>query len=188
MESQDLDYKEARAALAALMESAGLTIAAEFVPLSKSRNASEKSPTLNWRVTLSKGGRPVYTGDYSAGCAHCPGYKTATYAKREGREVVARECETGRPHIWRDEFRAAVRISGGLPIMPDSVDVFSSLVMDSDAIDYATYEDFAGDFGYDPDSRKGESVYRACLEIALKLRAAMGDSLLAKARDLARQM
>src|SRR5690606_27827140 len=50
-----------------LIEEAGLTVAAVFVPWSQSRNKGERSPSLNWRVTLQCKGRDVLTCDYSAG-------------------------------------------------------------------------------------------------------------------------
>lgn len=67
-------------------------------------------------------------------------------------------------------------------IMPDSLDVIYSLLRDGDAIDSPTYESWAEGNGYDTDSRKGESIYRACLEIGLKLRAALGEAGLEKLR------
>ena len=67
--------------------------------------------------------------------------------------------------------------------MPDSLDVLSCLVSESDAIDSPAFDDWASNFGYDTDSRKAESVYRACLETGLKLRAAVGDSGLTKLRE-----
>ena len=63
-----------------------------------------------------------------------------------------------------------------IPILPNPLDVLYSLAMDSSVLDHATFESWASEFGYDTDSRSAESIYRACLEIALKLRAAMGDS------------
>lgn len=41
------------------------------------------------------------------------------------------------------------------------------------------------ELGYDPDSRKAEAIYKACLEIALKLRNALGEDGLAKLREAA---
>lgn len=61
------------------------------------------------------------------------------------------------------------------PILPDSLDVLYSLISDSDVLNHSAFEDWAGELGFDADSRKAESIYRACLEIALKLRAALGD-------------
>lgn len=62
------------------------------------------------------------------------------------------------------------------PPQPDPVDVLYSLVMDSDVLNYGTFEYWASEFGYDADSRSAESTYRACLETALKMRAAIGDA------------
>lgn len=39
-------------------------------------------------------------------------------------------------------------------------------------------------FGYDPDSRSAEKVYRACMEIALKMRAALGESGLSRLNEI----
>lgn len=47
-----MDYKEAASLLASEAIGAGLRVECEFVPLSRSRNAREKHPTVNWRVRL----------------------------------------------------------------------------------------------------------------------------------------
>lgn len=54
---------EAEAKINECAESLGLTMTAEFVPWSKSRNAGEKQPSLNWKVTLSNARR-----DYRCAC------------------------------------------------------------------------------------------------------------------------
>jgi hypothetical protein len=55
--------------------------------------------------------------------------------------------------------------------------------MDSDVFNYSSFEEWASTFGYDADSRKGESIYRTCLDIALKLRNAIGEDGLQKLRE-----
>lgn len=166
----------------------GLTVTAKFVPFSQARNKAEKSPSLNWVVTVLRNGREVLTTEYGAGMGHCPSYtkKPPTAWNRPVRMwqpmACALECESGfavgRFMTWRD--LAADRTK---PILPDAADVLYSLAMDSSVLDYGTFEDWASEFGYDPDSRKGESVYRACLEIALKLRNGIGESGLALLRE-----
>jgi hypothetical protein len=168
----------------------GLSIRAEFVPLSRSRNAG-KWESLNWKITLLKA-RPgadaseILTTDYSAGSGHCPADKIAKLPagchiplKHYKADAIKFECETGREakHSWGGNLRA------GSPILPDAADVVYSLSIDSDILDYPTYEDWAGVFGFDEDSRKGEATYRACIEIALKLRAALGELMLSKLRE-----
>jgi len=174
------DHSEIRAAI----ESLGLTIESVFVPFSQSRNKAEKMPSLNWRVTLKRDGREVLTTDYMAGPAHCPAYKRkqrATERPNDRREEIAHECETGKT-ARRAQAHGA--ILSGKPILPDPLDVLYSLTMDSDVLDYGTFEEWAGSFGYEADSRKAESIYRACLEIALKLRNGVGDAGMARLREI----
>lgn len=147
----------------------GLTIDAKFVPWSQSRNKGEKDKSLNWLVSLSKDGKTIVTTDYMAGVGHAPSYKAPLTVKRN--QAVDYECEHGHtPNVKQ-------------AIMPKREDVIHSLVSDSDAIDYATYEDWADSLGYDQDSRKGEAIYRACLATALKLRNALGEAALAQLRE-----
>ena len=182
-------------AIARAMAELGLTVAAEFVPWSQSRNKDERvrdysgKPTdrpqrsLNWRITVKHNGRDVLATDYGAGIAHCPGYRQNDRSISQA-ELIEFETETGYPGhvtgggsvIRKDSPARAKRIE------PDPVDVIASLVMDSSVLDSGGFEDWASDLGYDIDSRKAEAVYRACLEIALKLRAAIGEDGLAKLR------
>jgi hypothetical protein len=144
----------------------GLTVDSVFIPLSRSRNKSEAGLTLNWIVTLSRNGKKVLSTDYSAGMAHCPSYKPLHNISTQDYEKMAYECECG--------TNAKT---------PNTIDVVYSLVSDSNALDYASFEDWACEFGYDKDSRKGESIYKACLEIALKLRSGIGENDLCLLRD-----
>jgi hypothetical protein len=158
----------------------GVTMAVEFVPWSKSRHAKPNPKlddrSLNWRVTLrTKEGREIITTDYSAGIGHCPSYKQGARLTLEYAEKIAHETEVGKQALSSHRF--------GSKIEPKLADVVYSLVSDASAIDYATFEEWAGDVGYDTDSRKGEQVYRACLEIGLKLRAMLGEPALTRLRE-----
>lgn len=170
-----------RAAIAATLESLKLTVESRFVPFSQSRNKAEKHKSLNWIVTVKRNGRDVLSTDYSAGVAHCPSYgvKVSPHWNRPAKywrdEIVDFETESG--------FKARGFTSWGgftadktKPIKPDPVDVLYSLTMDSGVLDYAGFEDWASEYGYDTDSRQAENVYHACLEIALKLRADIGEA------------
>lgn len=167
----------------------GLTITSEFVPFGVSRNAKPDPKTgkpwrsLNWVVTLCRNGKPIITTDYSAGEAHCPAYKRYKAGSYDQERAIKYEIETGREVT--DIFHGVCNGNPGnqeTPILPDPLDVIHSLVADSDALEYSTYEDWADSFGHDPDSRDGERIYRQCLEYALKLRAAIGESGLAQLR------
>ncbi len=163
----------------------GLTMTTEFIPWSKSRNAGEKEPSLNWKVTILRNGRAFLTTDYMQGKGHCLAQQVPM-SMFGGQNSVLRddavrlECETGKEShaLANGQIISGKAISG-----PDITDVLYSLVTDSDVIEHPTYEDWAENFGYDPDSRKGEAIYRACLETALKMRNAIGEDGLAKLRD-----
>lgn len=185
---------EAKDKLQAAIDKHGLSIKSEFIPFSKSRNAEPGKDgkswrSLNWRVTLQRVSlvepgtvRDIITTDYSAGVAHCPAYRAdvKTFGHRNSvmrHDAIAFEIEHGRSF---GHFA-----SRGFGDMPDTVDVIASLVRDADVLDVGSFEEWAADLGLDPDSRKAEATYRACLEIALKLRAGLGETALAELREAA---
>lgn len=195
MDTEQTPKQKIEAACAAL----GLTMSAAFVPWSKSRNKDEKDDrgnpvkTLNWKVTVKRmamfdeGHRPgsertLLTTDYSAGIANCPAYK-ASVAQLGNRnslmrdEAITQEVETGRTYV------PAFSGQGSKIAPPDMADVISSLVMDASVLDAGGFEEWANEYGYDTDSRSAEATYRACLDIALKLRAGIGDDGLRALRD-----
>lgn len=176
---------EAHDTAKAAVERLGLTMEATFVPFSQSRNKDEKDPSLNWIVRLLRAGREILTTDYGAGSGHCPASKLSVtgaqgISRSERKRAIACECEEGR--VATPTYGPDFKRGKPLPT-PDICDVLYCLLSDGDAIDHPTYEDWASDYGYDPDSRKGEAIYRACLEIGLKLRAALGDDGLRELRE-----
>lgn len=158
----------------------GLTVSAVFVPFSRSRNykpnAKLSDRSLNWTVTIQHNGRDVLTTDYGAGIAHCPSYHYNAKPTLDYAAAIEAETETGKARTSAHRIKL---------LTPDTRDVLASLAMDAGAIDFASFEDWASDYGYDTDSRKAESVYRACLATALALRAALGDAGLSELRDAA---
>ncbi len=59
---------------------------------------------------------------------------------------------------------------------PTAYDVLTSLQLDAGALGQG-FEDWAGDYGYDVDSRKAERTYRACVRSARKLRRFMDNDM-----------
>lgn len=161
----------------AAMDKLDLSVRAVFVPFSRSRNAKPGAKlndmSLNWECTILHNGYPVIATAYSAGIAHCPSYRQGR-ATIDMDTAVRAECEDGRS-------RSLGHI--GKPIKPGDVDVMWSLCQDASVLDAGGFEEWASDYGYDTDSRKAEAIYRACLEIALKLRTAIGDDGLALLRE-----
>ena len=196
---------------AATLAALGVTVESVFVPFSRSRNAGQETPNLNWLVTIKRDGREVLRTDFMAGQGHAPAYQVKTvplnfrprryrtrsktspsgftYRDATAREALnqyrtelaAAECESGfKMRLTRWGHETKFETVGGRPasknsrIEPNPVDVLYSLVMDSDVLDSGGFEDWAENFGYDTDSRAAESIYKACVDLALKMRAAFG--------------
>jgi hypothetical protein len=166
---------------AATLADLGLAIKTKFIPFSQSRNANDKHPTLNYKVTLIYKGREVLTTDYSMGCAFVPGYQQFPKDRHIQRLLLEQSCETG--YVWKI-IDGNTLLPTKEPILPDAVDVIYSLIIDSEVLDAGRYEEWADAYGYDVDSRKGEATYRACLDIALRLRASLGDEVMSTLREL----
>lgn len=59
---------------------------------------------------------------------------------------------------------------------PTAADVLTCLLSDANSVESArSFDEWAGDLGYDTDSRKAERTYRACQSIAKRLRVFLGD-------------
>ena len=157
--------------------SLGLTVESEFIPFSKSRNAKPDAKvadmSLNWHVRLMHQGQPVIETEYSAGIGHCKAYKQGSSLCIDDAAAIKLECQTGSPRHYS--------VMG--PIKPNTLDVIHSLLMDGEAINYDSFEEWAGSFGFDPDSKKAEAVYRTCLDFGLKLRNALGDEKLSALQE-----
>lgn len=161
-----------------------LTLISVFVPFSQSRNKGEKTPSLNWKVTLLRNGREVLSTDYMAGCAHCPGYRSFNQhwplSAKECAALVTWECEHGVKGFVGGDSPNIYAVAPRKPLLPPTIDVLAALASDAGAIDYSSFEEWAPELGYDPNSRKAESAYRECLAIALALRNALGEDGLAR--------
>ena len=169
--------------LIAAVDALGLKYEARFVPFNQSRNAKKATKpsdySLNWKITLSKNGRQHLVTDYMQGIAHIPGYSQNTRFTSDAWEALKYACESGktirRPGSVIPQVKA-------IPV-PALHDVMYSLAMDAGAIDHADFESWASDYGYDVDSREAEKIYKQCLQIALTLRAMIGEDGLNALRD-----
>lgn len=167
----------------------GVTYSAEFVPLSKSRNATEPRPSLNWRITLArKGARPIVT-DYMQGIGHVPDHRSMRQTiDVEGYEKNCAESGTYAPgglYIRNPNGSNGAKNGARAKLpAPDMLDVLHSLVLDASAIDAGSFEDWAGEYGYDTDSRAAEAIYNQCVALGLQLRALLGAARLEQLREL----
>lgn len=173
-----------REKILAFAERHAISLDSEFVPWSRSHNAKEKSPSLNWIITLRRDGREILRTDYMAGAGHCPADKKKWADKHEKREAIRIECETGQAaRAMVTMARPTARSGAEHAIKPLLPDVLYSLALDSDVLEYSAFDDWASNYGYDLDSRSAEKTWRACVEIALKLRAALGEKGLTELRE-----
>jgi hypothetical protein len=177
-----------------VIEKLGLSIQSEFIPFSRSKfalnNPDVKEPwkrSLNWRVTLMLKDSPILVTEYSAGIAYCPSYKPFKRWTMDYYDAIVFETEVGRRAVLWPGGRSGVNpYARTEPIRPNPESVIACIALESGAIEYSTYEEWAADFGYDPDSRKGEAVYRECLQTGLMLRSRLGDDNLRQLREAAR--
>ena len=145
-----------------------LSLTTKFVPFSISRNAEEDHKTLNWKVTLTNGKQKL-TVDYQKGIAHLP-YPQTTYLKPYQKKVIEKiideSVESGiAKQVVLTENDVNVGFKKVIFPTPDLPEILQCLVNDSNVKDYVSFEEWAPEFGYDPDSRKAEKVYNECKKI-----------------------
>lgn len=172
-----------------VLEQMGVTLSAVFVPFSQSRNKGEKSPSLNWRVTLKLRDKDIIETDYMQGSGHCPAYKNPikfASGKRDEyltNKAIVRECETGK--CARNMGSGSPNFTVGAPIsLPDVVDVLHCLLSDALVLDCRDFADWCAELSMDSGSIKARNTYDACVAESLKLRAAFGDKTMAELREL----
>lgn len=153
-----------------------VSMLSEFVPASKAH-----AQCLNYVITLCKGERVVLKTDYHMGYGNCPGDKEKDPYFRKLR--VAFECE----HGVQSYIACGNAYGGKIKILPEIESVLSCLALDSNALDYADFEDWAKNFGYDSDSRSAEKIYKACLDTGLKMRNAFGNNQMELLQEILRE-
>jgi hypothetical protein len=60
---------------------------------------------------------------------------------------------------------------------PQASSVLSCLADDAASVQQSEFEEWAGDMGYEQDSRKAEEIYRACERCGVRLKKFLGSSL-----------
>jgi hypothetical protein len=184
-EAQPTDWRAmhdaARANIQAWLDRNGVTFTSTFVPYSKvdkSRWTTKDHKCVTWDVHLHVNDRNVMTFRYSAGVTHLKCWKGFKGFQRTIAEQaeVDHEIEHGKPlQAWR---------YGSRTIEPDYINALQCVLYDYSVLDFPTYEQWAPDSGFDPDSRFGERVYRECIEQSLKLRNALGDPKVCELSEL----
>lgn len=172
---------ERNKAALALLAGMGLAIESTFVPFSESRNKDRKNGKLpalcmNWKIRIVRAdnrGRVLLETDYGEGMGSLPSFNKCRPFRGGGYSlhdwaILEWEAEHGKK-------QTPFGPSSKTPFVePNYADVLESLVNELNVMDFATFEDWADDLGFDKDSRKWEAVYNGCLAMAVKLRAGLG--------------
>ena len=164
------------------LESQKISMKADFIAWKDSRNAKEKYPSLNYSVSIFKNDRLILTTDYMMGCAHAPSYsqsrKDYDYSK-----LLEWECNNWRKGKYTMSLSQIMGVKDS-NILPHLVDVMYHLSLDSEVLNYETFDSWAGDFGYNADSITHQNLYNQCLSIALKLNNGLGSDTLKELREM----
>lgn len=152
----------------------GLSVRSIFVPHSHSRNAG-KEICLNWRIDILYKDRVILKGvEYSQGIGHVPNYNKYSRKTIHNMEMLNTAAEQG---VIAQEYSYGWGLSKNRIEPPDLGDIIQCLVLDADALNYISFEDWAPAFGYDEDSRKAERLYLQCLAIGLQLKNGLGNKI-----------
>lgn len=176
-----------------LVQSVGLEIKSKFVPFSLSKHSEEENKNLNWKVTLSSGKKTMNL-DFSKGVGHLPYPQTSfgvtNYQKRMINEAIDSAIETGIARKLTIVDKDVKFLLGNAQFPnPTLQEVLYSLCSNSDVRHYLTYEQWASDFGYDTDSRKGEKIYDSCRKVTADFMQLIGsEEKLEKLRELLYEM
>ena len=83
------------------------------------------------------------------------------------------------------QLAVAVKLARHQKLVPSLADVIYQLLLDGEAyFNPYPFEEWAKEFGYDPDSRKAEAIFRVCDETGRALARCVPSEILAKAREI----
>lgn len=159
----------------AFAERHGITMTAKLLGIGPdyAGDSSMDDPrATHWLVTLTYAGRKLST-PYHMGSAFWRWKRSGKWGEAGERvNEYAPVLRAGRGlSLWGEE----VIRDRSEPIPPELADVLNSLRLDAEGIENArNFEEWAGEYGYDTDSRKAEETYRDCQKMAGKLARFLG--------------
>jgi len=143
----------------------------------------KEHPMFHWQVSLTI---PDHPGSlnlvYRMGSAHVTRDRDwFSWAPRKQLIcAVLKRSDAGR---WFEKVRGYLGHGQWVyfPKPPEAHDVLQCVALDSQGLEgNPTYEEWASEYGYDPDSREGERIFKACQEQARKLLSWLGYELTGK--------
>lgn len=158
---------------------------AEFIPFSLSRSKNNEYKSLNWIVTLKKGGVKLIT-DYMQGQAHVLNYDVECISPRYKttlqQQIADKTCESGKVFkyfklhdaIFMVDKKGTKKSLGPNSTMCQPVpvlkDVIYALLIDSDVLEHVSFKEWAYHTGYDTDSIAANNIYQDCIKIGLNFK------------------
>ena len=128
---------------------------------------------ISYVVALAHEGREIWRGDYHLGIGHVDLKKVGDAWSYKNFYLT--ESERSMLHTWQKDpgvkfldlekhARLAAKLAALQKVEPELDDVCHSLLSDGAAhFDSLTFEEWARELGYDPDSRKAEKVFNSCV-------------------------
>lgn len=153
-------------------------------------------PHVSFKITLSRNGREFWSGPYRFGIGHFR--PTAAEAAKLGSFYYAHKLPAGADSLaaaWARkpyaDFRdkeltaaVAVEIAKMRKFAPTVEGVFLSILSDGAAyFDAQTFEEWAGDLGFSPDSISARAIFDECDRTGRAIARAFADDELAVLRE-----
>ncbi len=173
-----------------------LTHAVPMPGVDDDREGGPGWPHIAYKVTLLYKNKPVLHTPY------CLGVGNVDWKKANPDSVVNRWTDSERSliytyqkypqavfkdkHLWA---RVAVKLAIQQKFKPSLADVMQSLLSDGEPFFNAqSLEEWAGELGYDKDSRKAESIWKACDAVGRQLANKVDAEALAQASEIVRDL
>jgi hypothetical protein len=152
----------------------------------------EDWPCLAYTVTLSYQGRGILTTAYHLGTGHVSREDIARVSDNystPARYAAYYVTVLRKPYakfVDQNGWVAAVAYAANRRnVKPHLADVLHSLCVDSTPyFAHSTFEDWAGEYGYDTDSRKALATYEQCIDTGRKLARALPADVLEQVQAL----
>lgn len=149
------------------------------------------SITFNVKVTFKE--KSIYGKTYSLGIGYVDPKKCRS---SEMARNPFSEDELGMLYSWQNnphasfknkalQCQVAAKLAIEQKLKPKLDEVLHSLMLDAECFFNAqSFEEWAGDYGYDPDSRKAEAIYRECDSIGRRIAAVVPKDVLEQVREI----
>lgn len=153
---------EAYNELQAAADELGLTLEFQFQPQIFFDGTPPEKMNMKWLATIMHKSKAVLATLYTQGVAHCPSYPRGKFGRLTVSEYdnLRRDC--------------ANPPRKGAPRQP--LDALWCIATDCQSVmNCGSFEEWAGEFGYDTDSRQAEKTYNECVSNYMALKRAIGD-------------